>query len=262
MNAIFDINRFWKLEKRNLFFSKMQYLYILAGFTGVYLLSMLLKVWADFSLSGFIYVGAFIVIVCGPCLFEKSRSKYTGVFDFILPVSSFEKYLSIWLRYVVFIPALLCLLLFVLNTLTGLIPVAEIQEHAARMVVDLSPSIERSIFLILSAQATYLAGYFYFKRYAFAKTSVMILIVIILFFVVGIVIGSHFLSGQEMSFTVGAGNEVESFKADHSMAYTLGYGLASILEDPFLSVIDNIMNAVYVIGLWIVCFFKLRETEI
>lgn len=262
MNAIFDINRFWKLEKRNLSFSKMQYWYILAGFTGVYLLSMLLKVWADFSLSGFIYVGAFIIIMCGPCLFEKSRSKYTGIFDFILPASTFEKYLSIWLRYVVFIPALLCLLFFVLNTLTGLIPVEAIQRHAEGMIVDFSPSVERSIFFVLSIQSTYLAGYFYFKRYAFAKTSVFLLIVTILFFGLGVIIGSCSLAGQEMSFTVGAGNEVESFKADHSMAYTLGYGLATILKDTFLTVVENVLNVVYIVGLWIVSFFKLRETEI
>lgn len=262
MNAIFDIKRFCKLEKRNLSFSRMQYLYILAGFTGVYLLSMLLKVWADFSLSGFIYAGAFIVIMCGPCLFEKSRSKYTGIFEFILPASTLEKYLSIWLRYVVFIPASIGLLILVLNALTGLIPVEAIQEHARGMVVDFSPSVERSIIIILSTQATYLAGYFYFKRYAFAKTSVVLLAVSILFFVVGITLGAYFLKGEELAITVGAGNEVESFTADHSMAYTLGYGLASILEDKLLSVVDDVISIIYIVGLWIVCFFKLRETEI
>lgn len=262
MNSVFDINRFLKLEKRNLFFSKMQYLYIMVGFTGMYLFSVLLKIWANFSLSGFIYAGMFIVIMCGPCLFEKSRSKYSGVFDFILPVSTFEKYLSIWLRYMVLIPVLLYLLLLILNFITGLISMEAVQEHAKAMDIALSPSVGKAFAIILSIQATYLAGYFYFKRYAFAKTSILILFIGVSFMVIGTIIGSYYFSGESMSFTFGAGNETESFQGNYDAGYTMGYTLASILEDPLLSFMDNVISTVYIVGMWIVCFFKLRETEI
>lgn len=262
MNAIFDINRFLKLEKRSLFFSKVQYLYILAGFIGMYLLSVLLKIWADFSLSAFIYAGLLIVIMCGPCLFEKSRSKYTGVFDFILPASSFEKFLSIWLRYVIVIPVILYLLLSVLNLATGLIPIEVVQEHAASMNISLSPSLTRGLFFILSIQAAYLAGYFYFKRYAFAKTSILILFIGILFVVMTTIIGSYFLSGESITFNFGAGSDVNSVHANYDTGYIVGSGLASIMEDSLLSFMDNVVSIVYIFGMWIVSFFKLRETEI
>lgn len=262
MNSVFDINRFLKLEKRNLFFSKMQYLYVLAGFTGVYLLSVLLKIWADFSLTGFIYAGVFIVVMCGPCLFEKSRNKYTGVFDFILPASTFEKYLSIWLRYVVFIPVSLYLLLLFLNFVTSLIPIEAVQEHVSVMDIGFSPSLGKAFAVILSIQATYLAGYFYFKRYAFAKTSILVLFIGISFMVIGTIIGGYFLSGESMSFTFGASNEIESIQGNYDAGYTMGYALASIIKDPLLSFMDNAISVIYILGMWIVCFFKLRETEI
>ena len=77
MNAIFNINRFWELEKRNFFLSRMQYLYIAGGLTGLYFLSMLLNVLtSDNNLIWLIYLIVGTIIIVGPCFFEKSRGKH------------------------------------------------------------------------------------------------------------------------------------------------------------------------------------------
>lgn len=258
MNAIFDINRFLSLEKRNMFLSKMHYVYILGGLAALYLLSMLMKVWTGSSLSALVYIAVFLVIVAGPCFFEKSRNKHASIFDFILPASTFEKFLSIWLKYVIFIPVLIYLLILLLNLLTGLIPVDAIQQHAESMTIDGNILSRRAIFLIYATQATFLGGYFYFKKYAFAKTAVLIMIVSIFLMCIGIVIGSYFLSGETLVLSAGAGQEIESY----NLGYNLGAQMGSIMENSLIKTMDTIIDIIFILGMWIVCFFKLRETEI
>lgn len=258
MNAIFNINRFLSLEKRNLFLSKMHYVYILGGLAALYLLSMLMKIWTGSSLSALVYIAAFMVIAAGPCFFEKSRSKHTGIFDFILPASTFEKYLSIWLKYVIIIPVLIYLLILILNLLTGLIPVDAVQQHAESMMIDDSVLSRRALFLIYATQATFLGGYFYFKKYAFAKTSVLIMVATIFFMCIGIAIGAYFLSGESFTLSAGGSQEVEAY----NFSYDLGFKMGAIMENSLIKAMDTIIDIVFILGMWIVCFFKLRETEI
>ncbi|MFV0420531.1 MAG: hypothetical protein ACK5KT_17630 [Dysgonomonas sp.] len=259
MNTMFNIERYWKLEKRNFFLSKMHYVYILGGLTGLYLLSMLMKTLVDFSLSGLVYLAAFVMVVAGPCLFEKSRNKHTSLFEFILPASTFEKFLSFWFKYVIIIPLSIVLLFLLLNAVTGFISVDAIREHANSMSLDHIQGGSKAFFLIFGTQAVFMGGYFYFKRYAFAKTSVLLLIITILFVFMGIMIGFYFFKGQEVAFNfntdVAKGNS-------YSMGYELGQSMEILVKNPLIKVMDTIADIVFTVGMWTVCFFKLRETEI
>lgn len=258
MNTIFNIERYWKLEKRNFFLSKMHYVYILGGLTGLYLLSMLMKVLVDSSLSPLIYLVAFVVIIGGPCLFEKSRSKHTSIFDFILPASTFEKFLSFWLKYVIIIPLSIVLLFLLLNTITGLMSIDAIREHANSMSLDHITGGSKAFFLLFGTQAVFMGGYFYFRRYAFAKTSVILLVITILFVFIGIIIGFYFFKGQEVAFNLGSNMGNNSY----SVGYDLGRSMAVFIKDPLIRTMDTIADVIFVVGMWTVCFFKLRETEI
>lgn len=258
MNAVFNVERYLKLEKRNLFFSKMHYTYILGGLIALYLLSMLTKILADASLSALIYLVAFVVIVAGPCLFEKSRNKHSSIFDFILPASTFEKFLSIWLKYVVIIPLSIFLLFFILNTITGFIAVDAIKEHAHSMSLNQLTGGTKAFFFVFGTQAAFLGGYFYFRRYAFAKTSVLLLLIMIVIVILGIFVGAYFFKGQELSFNLNSNMSNNSY----DMGYNMGMTISSFINDRLLKTLDIIIDTVFVVGMWIVCFFKLRETEI
>lgn len=258
MNTVFNIERYLKLEKRNLFFSRMHYVYILGGLTGIYLLSMLTKVLADTSLSALVYLAAFVVMVAGPCLFEKSRNKHSSIFDFILPTSTLEKFLSIWLKYVVIIPLAIFLLFLILNTLSGFIAVDAIKEHADSMSIDHIQGGTKAFFFIFGTQAAFLGGYFYFRRYAFAKTSVLLLLFLIAFVIIVIFIGTYFFKGQAVAFNLGSNMSNNSY----DMGYNMGHTVSTLIDDPFIKILDIIINTVFIVGMWTVCFFKLRETEI
>lgn len=258
MNAIFNIERYAKLEKRNFFLSKMHYVYILGGLAGLYLLSMLMKILTGTSLSAIVYLAAFTIIVAGPCLFEKSRSKHASVFDFILPASTFEKFLSFWVKYVIIIPVLIALLFLLLNTISGIISIDAVRDHADSMIPGKITGDTKGVFMILATQAAFMGGYFYFRRYAFAKTSVILLIGGIFFLIIGIILGVYFLSGQQVSFNLDTDTGDRSYEIGHN----IGIAIETFLENSLIKTLDRIADIVFVVGMWIFCFFKLRETEI
>ncbi|MDR2956527.1 MAG: hypothetical protein LBV43_15750 [Prevotella sp.] len=265
MNAVFSADRFWKLEKRNLSLSRMQYIYILGGLTGLYLLSMLLNVLVETSLSGLVFFAASVIVVCGPCFFENSINKHRSVFDFILPVSTFEKFLSFWLKYVIIIPLSILLLFVLLNLITSAIPVEGIKEHAKAMALSEHFFTYKIPQLIIVTQAVYMAGYFYFRKYAFGKTSLILVVLFVLFVVALIVMMATMFGGGDNELTMSLSSDSME---ENSVYYNKGYsagrtlGAADLLADPVVRVADSIGDIVATIGLWIVCFFKLRETEI
>jgi len=258
MDTVFNINRFLNLEKRNIFLSRTQYLYILGALIGLYILSMLLQILTGSNFCDLIFFIAYVAIVGGPCFFEKSMNKHASVFDFVLPPSSFEKFMSIWLKYVLLIPGMIFLAIFLLNVITGLIPIEAVQAHATAM--SFSDNLRFSFFhKLLGFQSVFILGYFFFKKYAFAKTSLILLLVFVILMFLGVIVGYILFKGQEFGFNANMG-ETESF----NMGYTLGRSMNDlrIEDDTIINTCSAIMSAIFPLGIWIVCYFKLKETEI
>lgn len=259
MNAIFNINRFLNVEKRNLFLSYKHLMYIVLGLVSAHILSLLLYINSDESLYFLIHGAIVFFIVTAPCLIEKNSSKINGVFDFILPGSTFEKFFSIWIKYIVFIPGLIYLTLFILHLIGGLIPIAEVQEHARGMTPIKSFSLA-NIYSMLGFQSVFIAGYFYFRRYAFAKTALILLIAFVVFMFISIIVGVLFFSGQDIVYDMDMQGNSESFHMGYKLGSSVnGTGLA---DNIIIKTCDTIIGIVFPIGLWIVSYFKLRETEI
>ena len=257
MNVVFNINRFINLEKRNIFLSKMQYIYIASSLAGLYILSMLLHILTGSNFAEFIYFIAYVVIVGGPCFFEKNINKHSSIFDFTLPTSTFEDFLSIWIKYVLLIPVSIFLVILILNLVTGIIPIEAIQEHARDM--SFSNFSFNRIHKILAFQSVFMLGYFYFKRYAFAKTSLIILVLFVILVFIGVILGYVFFSGEELHFN-GNMEHDKSF----SMGYTLGrtMGEAELRKDLIINICDTVTSIIIPVGMWIVSYLKLKETEI
>ncbi|MBB4036109.1 nitrogen fixation-related uncharacterized protein [Dysgonomonas hofstadii] len=257
MDTVFNINRFVNLEKRNISLSKMQYIYIASSLAGLYILSMLLHILTGSNFAEFIYFIAYVVIVGGPCFFEKNISKHSSIFDFTLPTSTFEDFLSIWIKYVILIPVSIFLVILILNFVTGIVPIEALQEHAKDMsFADLTL---KKIYKILAFQSIFMLGYFFFRRYAFAKTTLIMLMLLVILTFFGVIIGYLFFKGQEFQFN-GNMEHNESF----NMGYTLGrsMGVTEIKNDLIISICGTIISIIMPIGAWVVSYMKLKETEI
>ncbi len=258
MDAVFNINRFISLEKRNIFLTKMQYIYIIGSLAGLYLLSMLLEMLTESNFADFIYVIAYVVIIGAPCFFEKPMNKHSSIFDFTLPTSTFENFLSFWIKYVILIPASIFLVILALNLITGIIPVDAIQEHAKDMSLE-SLTITK-FYKLLGMQSLFMLGYFFFRKYAFAKTTLILLFAFIVLVFIAVIIGYIFYKGQQIDVNFHGDNHSESF----SMGYTFGRTMGEIemKDDILINICDTIISFIFPIGLWIVSYLKLKETEI
>lgn len=259
MNTFFNIDRFWKLAKRNIFLSRMQYIYITIGLIGLYLLSILLYILVETPLNGLIFLAAASTIMISPCFMEEKINKDISIFDFILPASTFEKYFWMWTKHVIIFPLLIFAIIFILNLISNIIPNESINEHAAKM--SLSHICKSKILvIIIEIQAVFMAGYFSFKKHAFAKTFLTILLYLVICIFIGILIGHVALKGGNVSFNLSA-------NTPHETAFSIGYATGKIIgldifNNSTISILDKIISIVLIGGLWIVSFFKLREKEI
>ncbi|MBK5720559.1 hypothetical protein JGH11_06715 [Dysgonomonas sp. Marseille-P4677] len=259
MNTFFSIDRFWKVGKRNIYLSKTQFIYIAGGLIGLYLLSMLLYILTENQLNGLIFFAAATLIITSPCFLERNISKHASILDFTLPASTFEKYLCIWIKYVLFLPLLIFLILFILNLISSIIPNESINEHAVKMSVD---QLFRSkiLNLIVLNQAFFMAGYFYFRKYAFAKTCLIMLLLSTILIFIAILIGHFALKGGNLSMDL-------SSNTPHETAFNIGYSTGKtigldIFRNSIISTLEKAIDVVLIVGLWVISFFKLRETEI
>lgn len=241
MNAIFDINRFINLEKRNIVSDRMQYLYIASALVGLYIISTLLFIVAEVSLAKLMVVFCMGLIICAPCLLEKNVSKNKSIFDFMLPASTFEKFASFFVKYLIVVPFLCFTVVALLCVLSNILPFEVLNSHAQYLHVEAWLSFN-AIQQLIIAQSLFFLGHFYFRRHAFPK----VFLSIILF--------SLFLS-------IISGIMFALYSPEYGeLRYTFNFGQSNVSDSN--NILFESLKALFPIGMWITAFFKLRETEI
>lgn len=247
MNTVFNIDRFLKVEKRSLFLSYRHLLYLWISLLGASLLSALLYFTLEVNLSMLIYVASIFFIITAPCLIEMKANKINGVFDFVLPGSTFEKFFSLWIKYVIIIPVSVFLILLVMNFITGLLPSETLREFTDGERIRLLNALNfRFLYKIFATQSLFMIGYFYFKRYAFVKVSlILILFSIVLSFIASFLMYYIF--------------ESQGIETTESLDVNI---TAGDMKGPIFDIVSWISGITLPLVAWVVCYFKLRETEI
>jgi len=250
MNAVFNINRFLNLEKRNLLTHKNQFIYaslIIIGFTLFTLLLFFIIPSLGQFVAWFIYPLCFILIACAPCFFEKNIQKNNSIFDFILPGSTFEKFLIMLINYVIILPVLCFGIVFLLVSLIGIIPLDNIEYFHESLLFENHIALW-TIYKLIVFQSIFFTGYLFFKRFSFIKTLLILIAVAIFFLVVTSIMGFTMFSNMDTF------NNASTMSIHNDE-------LSLILENK-LYIPKIILGIIFPVGLWIVGFFKLREKEI
>lgn len=253
MNEIFNINRFAKFTRTYAETHSKQYLFALSiagGFAIICILLYFLFAPLGIFLSSFINNLCYIVIALTPCFFAKSIEKNNSIFDFTLPASSLEKFIVTLLNYVVFIPALTLLGVAVITQLAALIP----NEGSAQLLdtVSLSSLFNmKSLYITFIFQSFFWVGYHYFKRFSFIKTSLILLALMICLLIVTTVMPFIMLNDANIT-------------GHHSFDFGEVIVNSSVMDkiEQAISIPKYIIATLIPAGLWIVCFLKIRETEI
>jgi hypothetical protein len=243
MNAIFNINRFGYLLKRNAKASAKQIVYVAVTLIGLYAFAIV----SYLSFNGIFDISLFaaFIVIFTPCAFESSINKQKSIFDFILPVSTFERFFYLLLKYVIIMP-LICLAI-VLIFQPILINIV-VEDWALFKLQNIWHY--QHFFEIFGAQAIVFLCYLYFKKQALLK-SIMVITAIVL------------LSGLIADFSLLLNNI-----STVNISYTELFSPFNFVDKwtgatniPIV-ICDIIFKIIFPFGLWILMFRKLKEIEI
>ena len=247
MNAIFDLKRFWNYALRDFNRAKMFYFYLVGILFLFFIVGLMLRYTIFFSLAnvffGLILFSAIAICIVSPC-YDESLNKRNAMFSFILPVSNVERFIHFFLKYVVFIPLICLVCIFIIQLImktTGIDFFNRIHD---------SDEDWDSLLVLYGLQSAFMLGYFYFKKHAMLKT--------ILFGLLGIV--SFYIVGRLMLYAlVGEYSNVDFGDLYSPLSFVKQQGGS---PHPVLYVTNAVFRLIFPFGIWLVTYFKLKETEI
>ncbi|MCD7932387.1 MAG: hypothetical protein LUH15_14095 [Tannerellaceae bacterium] len=247
MNTIFSFQRFENYIKRNLIFTKGQYLYLLAIVLGAYLFSLLFYLLTNWSLVPVLMTGTIITIIIGPCILEPKITKYNGVMEYTLPVSTTERFLAFWLKYILILPLLTYGIYYLLSVITNVLPFDSLAKFQASMNMFNYFNL-KGLLAIWGFQSMYMVGYLTFQRQPFLKTVLSI-------FILNTVIMIIIMLLTYTTFSISQNNYA---LMDILMNKEMGENQLSLIQRlPLFFVVF-----VFPVGFWIVTFLRIREKEI
>lgn len=268
MDKIFNTNRFLKYLNRYLILNSNIFIFS-SIFVAIYTLCILL-------VDAFVYNGVIfptetlyillVMLVVAPCFFVSNMNKNNIFCEFTLPVTAFEKFITNFLNYVIILPTF-CLLISSLSIqLFFLIP----HENVITMKesFDYTLLVNWSIFyIVLAVQSIYWVGACYFQRSPLISTSSFL-------FLTALVIYMFIMIFSLYSLIDNFGINPFFFNEDFSLKILENYSISEnmIDYDSFvdkfnsLKIFDTFFRTLFIIliplGMWIVSYFKIRETEI
>jgi hypothetical protein len=250
----FNLKRFWNYAKRDFYYSKNWYLGIVGILTGLFALSMIFYYldyqYASVTFRTMIEYAGIIIFFVAPLIMEEKRDKKQAIFSNILPVSNFERFLNFWLKYIGIVH-LICWI-----TVIFLVTIYSYFTGNKFILLNGDGSFsafEPYLFIILAFHSFFLLGYYFFKKYALVKTGVGILAAfVIYYFVIGILCK---ILGIQDSNNVPTGLWIYLFPVRY-------FNWLEIPVPPVMYVINYISRLIFPFGIWLVTYFKLKETEI
>lgn len=252
MSAVLNIERFWNLQKREFAMYWKQYLFIICGIAAYYTIA---TVWESID-TGWLWnmlPPVYVAIIICSISFDKNLSDANSTFYFTLPVSTFERFLGLWIKYIVIIP------LLVFGASVCLDFISSLFVSTTHPVVKFSDWWDYH--MLYAAQSVFLFGYACLKKRSFVKTLSLIAVFFIFIIIVSKIIISQFY--PDVSYIRSSMDPISILSFD-------GYWIPEGDSSRFVTtkttmlydVTKYILAAIFPLGMWILTYFKLRETEV
>lgn len=253
MDTVFNMHRFANLIKREFVLYNKSYIFLICGVAAYYVIAMLMDSVYSSQMLQVMPVVYFVLIIYVAPFLDKSLEDSNAVFSFSLPASTFERFLILWTKCVIVMP------LLVLITSSFL-------DFVSSFFLETKPFLSeidslRSLHLLFAIQSLFFFGYVYFKKKAFVKTVMAIAIFFIVIVVVSKIIITQFHP------------EISHIRNSMDPLFVYDYSGYSIFADKSFTRVDTgttilfdiakyIIMTLFPLGMWVLSFFKLRETEI
>ena len=252
MKDIFSFKRFTLLERYKLPETLLHSLFFIIIVTGIYFSLLFFDAYGWHGMYGYgslVVLLTVLILAIAPCLFENSLNKYNSVFDFTLPASTFEKFLQLYLKYVILIPVLCLGIIWLLNSVISSLEISGLNEFTS--VVSRIISIKGELMVYIMLQPIYFTGYFLFRNRVLIKSIVTSIFLSVF---VSIIM-------NEMSHYLMPGNH--GIKIDNVLSFSPVFSFPlSESSEIILRICNYGGPIIYLLGLWITSYFLLREKEI
>ena len=249
MNQIFNINRFGNLILRSLVQHKQMYLRLsLICVATFFVLCCFSSLFNSNLMQPYRILINFIIVISPTAFFFKKRTHTSHFFEFTLPASVLEKFLTKLLYCTVIFPVYFISISFLFIGIAKIIPVESISSVATQTFMIMKNDTIGQYWNLIAVQSIFLCGSYFFKDSVFLKTFLVFIGISVVCLIILITVVYAF-------FEAASGPVFQTYNSLY---------LSEILSDS-KSVTKNMLLVIQYfipVGLWFASFFKLKETEI
>lgn len=247
MNTVFNITRFGNLVKKEAVASWRFYLYIILGAIAFFIIAVLLEDrWPILKmLLAPLYV---LSVVCVVPMIDRNMSVQNAPFYLSLPVSKFERWFLLWLKSVIVLPLILSALLYIFNELSPILSLNSVNEQ----------SILNDIYPVLAFQSIFFFGFIYSRK------RIVPIIALVVFFILIYVISSTVISAfySDVSSMRSSLDPFYIWNFDTLVLDVNGeYQLVKEETTMLYDIAKYVVMAIFPLGMWVLSYFRLKETE-
>jgi hypothetical protein len=249
MNQTFNINRFGNLILRSLVQHKQIFLRLSIICVATFLVLCCFSALFNSNLmQPYRVLINFIIVISPAAFFFKKRTHTSHFFEFTLPASVLEKFLTKLLYCTIIFPAYFISISFLFIGITKIIPVESVSSVAAQTFEIIKNDTIGQYWNLIAVQSIFLCGSYFFKDGVFLKTFLVITGISVVSMII-LIVGIFSLF-----------NAITS-PVNHTFN---SLNLPELLGDSKSVIKYMILTIQYFIpvGLWFASFFKLKETEI
>lgn len=256
MNATFNLKRFFLLEQ----YKKQETGLHLLWSAGIVLGICLLCIMYDINKGGSYYsvqtqgseLSRYTLwfLCLAPCLLETGITKHNSTLYLLLPASAFEKYLHLWIKYLIVLP-LFCILLILLIkgalTLTG---ISYLQHFSASIHFDIIHKDQMLVYSLL--QGIFFTGCFAYKQRLLIKSfAVFCLCILVSLGIIGLLASWAFPS-----------ENIHGYWMANIAAYPIYNFPVSPRAEAIIAFCNYATPVVFLLGSWISSYFLLKEKQL
>ncbi len=254
MNATFNLKRFFLLEQ----YKKQETGRHLLWSTGIVLGICLLCMMYDINKGSSYYIehtqglslGRYVLwfLCIAPGLLEINITKQTSTLYLLLPASAFEKFLHLWMKYLVILPFFCILLIIVIKGVFILSGIDYLQHFSSRIGFYMMQKDQMLAYSLL--QGTFFLGCIAFKRQKLINSFIVLCSCFILFF------GVIFLSMALWEPADSHGYWVAN------IAYPIYNFPISSTSEAIIAFCNYGTPVLFSIGIWISSYFLFKEKQL
>lgn len=256
MNATFNLKRFFLLEQ----YKKQETGLHLLWSAGIVLGISILCMMYDINKGGSYYSGATqgsdlsryaLWFLCvAPCLLETGITKHNSTLYLLLPVSAFEKYLHLWIKYLLILPLFCILLILFIKGVLTLTGISYLQHFSASINFDIIHKSQMLTYSLL--QGIFFTGCFAYKQKMLIKSfAVFCLFIMVCLGIIALLASWVFPS-----------ENVHGYWMSNIAAYPIYNFPISSGAEAVIVFCNYATPVAFLIGSWISSYFLLKEKQL